>query len=117
MPDALSRTSPKVACMAALLAMSLGGCGAVRSAAEFTDLATKPGEPKPFVTETRPQDPRYVPIGSVVTREAKRKTVAEFKQMEAELEAQRISNDAAGKQAQDLGKTPPPAAPAPLPTN
>lgn len=87
----------------------------MRGAAELTDLATKPGEPKPFVTETRPQDPKYIPIGTTVSREAKRKTVDDFKALEAELDAKRISNEAAGTQAQDLGKALPPPAPAPLP--
>lgn len=106
------RTSSKVACAGALLGMLLGGCGVMRGAAELTDMATTPGEPKPFVLETRPPDPKYVPVGSAISREAKRKTVAEFKQLEAELEAKRISNEAAGSQAQTLGMTPPPA-PAP----
>ncbi|MBN9447025.1 MAG: hypothetical protein J0I67_08930 [Bosea sp.] len=97
--------------------MLLGGCEAARGVAEFTDLATKPAEPKPFVLETRPQDPKYVPVGSAVTRDAKRKTVEEFKKLEAELEAKRISNEAAGVQAQSLGKTPPPAPAAAQPSN
>lgn len=46
------------------------------------------------------------------------KTRAEFKKIEAELDARRISNDAAGTQAQALGKALPPPAPAKvLPTN
>ncbi|WP_332688642.1 hypothetical protein [Bosea sp. (in: a-proteobacteria)] len=117
MPEALFRTSSKAACAAVLLGALLGGCGAVRGAAELTDLATTPGEPKPFVLETRPQDPRYVPVGSAVTRDAKRKTVDEFKKLEAELEAKRVSNDAAGAQAQSLGKTPPPAPAQAQPSN
>lgn len=112
MPEALFRTSLKVACAAALFGILLGGCGAARGVAEFTDMATTPGEPKPFVLETRPQNPNYVPVGSTIKRDAKRKTVEEFKKLEAELEAKRISNEAAGSQAQSLGKTPPPA-PAP----
>lgn len=116
MPDPLFRIPSKAACMAVLLGALLGGCGAVRGVAEITDLATTPAEPKPFVVETRPQDPRYVPVGSTISRDAKRKTVEEFKKLEAELEAKRISNVAAGTQAQSLGNTPPPA-PAKLPTD
>jgi hypothetical protein len=117
MPQALVRTSPKVVCAAALLGMLLGGCEAARGVAEFTDMATKPAEPKPFVLETRPQNPNYVPVGSTIKRDAKRKTVDEFKKLEAELEAKRISNEAAGTQAQSLGKTPPPAPAQAQPTN
>lgn len=114
MADRRTRISLRMAVVAVLAGAALGGCGAVRGAAELTDLATTPGEPKPFVTETRPQDPKYIPIGTTVTRQAKRKTVDEFKALEAELEAKRISNEAAGAQAQGLGKTAPPA-PAVLP--
>ena len=117
MPQALVRTSSKVVCAAALLGLLLGGCEAVRGAAELTDMATKPGEPKPFVLETRPQNPNYVPVGSTIKRDAKRKTVEEFKKLETELEAKRISNEAAGSQAQSLGKTSPPAPAQAQPTN
>ena len=67
--------SLKAAGLILLVGTALGGCGAARGVAEFTDLATKPGDPKPFVTETRPQDPKYIPIGTTVSRQAKRKTV------------------------------------------
>jgi hypothetical protein len=65
-----------------MVGAGLGGCEATRGVAEMADLATKPGEPKPFVTETRPQDPKYIPIGTTVSRPAKRKTVDEFKKLE-----------------------------------
>ena len=107
--------SLKAAGLVLLVGVALGGCGAARGVAEFTDLATKPGDPKPFVTETRPQDPKYIPIGTTVSREAKRKTVDEFKALEADLDAKRISNEAAGTQAQELGKVLPPPAPPPMP--
>jgi hypothetical protein len=114
MADGRASSSWTVSGFACLAALSLGGCGVVRGAAELTDLATKPGEPKPFVTETRPQDPKYIPIGTTVSRDARRKTVEEFKGLEADLDARRISNEAAGTQAKELGSTPPPA-PATLP--
>lgn len=101
---------------AALLALLAGGCTVVRGAAELTGMATTPGEPKPFVVEQRPTDPQYVPVGTTVSRTAPRKTVAEFQQLEAELTAKQISNEAAGTQARALGATPPPA-PAKLPTD
>lgn len=104
--------------LVAALAATVAGCasGPGRVVAEAAGMATTPQEAKPFVQETRPVDPAYVPVGSVVTREAPRKPVADFKTMEAELEAKRISNEAAGNQAKALGATPPPA-PAQLPTN
>ncbi len=115
MADGRASSPWTVTGLACLVALTAGGCGVVRGAAELTDLATTPGEPKPFVTETRPQDPKYIPIGTTVSREAKRKTVDEFKALEAELDAKRISNDAAGVEAQSLGKVLPPPAPPPPP--
>jgi len=115
MADRRTHISLRAAGLVLLAGAVLGGCEAARGVAEMTDLATKPGEPKPFVTETRPQDPKFIPIGTTVSREAKRKTVAEFKALEAELDAKRISNDAAGAQAQSLGKVLPPPEPPPMP--
>ncbi|RXT56507.1 hypothetical protein B6S44_05420 [Bosea sp. Tri-44] len=115
MADRRTEISLKAAGLVLLVAAVLGGCGAARGVAEMTDFATTPGEPKPFVVETRPQDPKFIPIGTTVTRQAKRKTVDEFKKLEAELEAKRTSNEAAGSQAQTLGKVLPPPAPPPAP--
>ncbi|MBR3193702.1 hypothetical protein [Bosea sp. (in: a-proteobacteria)] len=115
MADKRTEISLKAVELVLLVGAALGGCEAARGVAELTDLATKPGDPKPFVTETRPQDPKYIPIGTTVSREAKRKTVDEFKKLEAELDAKRISNEAAGTQAQQLGKVLPPPAPPPAP--
>lgn len=102
----------------AALGVAAAGCAgeAGKVVAEAAGMATTPQEAKPFVQETRPADPAYIPVGSAVRREAERKPVDEFKKMEAELEAKRISNEAAGNQAKSLGATPPPA-PAILPTN
>lgn len=115
MADRRTHISLKMVGPVLLMGAALGGCQAARGVAEMTDFATTPGEPKPFVVETRPQDPRYIPIGTTVTRQAKRKTVDEFKKLEAELDAKRISNEAAGAQAQSLGKALPPPAPPPAP--
>ena len=102
------------------VALGFGGCagdGSVKSAAEVVGLATTAQESKKFVQETRPANPQYIPVGTVATRTAKRKTVDEFKALETQLEAKRSANDAAGAQARTLGTTPPPK-PAPAsPTN
>ncbi len=119
MPVAAPKTMPlPTLLLLAVVGMGAAGCAgeAGKAVAEAAGMATTPQEAKPFVQETRPVDPAYVPVGSVVTREAPRKPVADFKTMEAELEAKRISNEAAGNQAKALGATPPPA-PAQLPTN
>jgi Flp pilus assembly protein TadD len=114
------RSAARAGIVAAALALALAGCvssdGPVKAVAEATGLATTPQESKPFVRATRRAEADYVPVGTVATREARRKTVPEFKTLEAELEAKRISNDAAGAQAKVLGATPPPK-PAIVPTN
>lgn len=97
-------------------AMAVGGCAGGKVVAEAAGMATTTQEPKPFVQESRPVDAAYIPVGSTVTRAAPRRPVADFKAMEAELEAQRVANEAAGARARALGSTPPPA-PAVLPTN
>lgn len=88
-------------------ALVLSGC--TKDISEVTGFATTPQEAKPFVREARPTSTEYVPVGSTATRAAPRKQVSEFKSLEAELEAKRISNEAAGTQAKQLGATPPPA--------
>ncbi|RDJ24567.1 hypothetical protein DWE98_12830 [Bosea caraganae] len=85
----------------------LSGCG--KDIAEATGFATTPQESKAFVKEARQAEADYIPVGSAVTRAAPRKPVADFKKLETDLEAKRISNEAAGNQAKQLGTTPPPA--------
>jgi len=97
----------------------MAGCandGAGKAVAEAAGMATTPQESKPFVKESRLAGADYIPVGSVITREAKRKPVADFKTLETELEAKRLGNEAAGTQAKALGATPPPQ-PAIIPTN
>jgi hypothetical protein len=97
----------------------LAGCaadGPGKAVAEATGLATTPQESKPFVKETRQANPEYIPVGTVATRAAPRKPVDEFKKLEAELEAKRVANEAAGTEAKSLGATPPPK-PAAIPAN
>jgi hypothetical protein len=98
----------------AALGMALGGClqgTPVQSAAQATGFSTTPAEPKDFVKEGRPGEVDYIPVGTKVSRPAKRITPAEFKTMESQLDAQRGSNEAAASQAKVLGATPPPAPP------
>lgn len=99
--------------------LALAGCaadGPGKAVAEAAGMATTPQESKPFVRETRPTNPDYIPVGSAITRAAPRKPVDDFKKLEAELEAKRLANEAAGTQAQSLGKTAPPK-PAPVPAD
>ncbi len=97
--------------VAASLGVAAAGCS--REVSEATGFATTTQEAKPFVRETRPASTEYIPVGTSAVRQAPRKQVTEFKSIEAELEAKRISNEAAGAQARQLGATPPPA-PAPV---
>lgn len=101
-------------------ALALGGCAGnetAKSAAEAVGLATTAQESRAFVRETRPADPAYIPVGTVATRTAKRKTVEEFKQLENQLEARRAVNEARGAQARTMGITAPPKPADALPTN
>lgn len=133
------------------IAGALAACssdGPVKGVAEVAGLATTPQESKPFVRETRPADPAYIPVGRVFPEEplcfgetppppyvptgdaarfappVSRKATdackprANFKNIEAELEAKRLANDAASTQAKALGKALPPPKPAVvMPTN
>lgn len=97
----------------------LAGCGAsegVKGVAEAAGMATTPQESKAFVRETRPAEVEYIPVGSSVTRNAPRKPVEDFKKIEAQLEAKRMANEAAGNAARALGTTSAPE-PAKVPTN
>lgn len=133
----------------AALGMAAAGCAgeAGKVVAEAAGMATTAQEAKPFVQETRPADPQYMPIGrksaveplcqgetapppyvpagqaahfsfppTPAPKPGECKPRAAFKAIEAELDAKRISNEAAGNQAKSLGATPPPK-PALLPTN
>lgn len=104
----LTRLSGAVALLAAL-----GGCvgegSATRSVAQVTGLATTPQDSKPWVQQTRRAEADYIPVGTAVTRAAPRRSVDEFKKIEAGLESRRQRNEAAGNTAKSLSTSPPPA--------
>lgn len=70
--------------------------------------------PPPGPTTVRGKTATFVLVQTPATADCT--PAAPFKTIEAELEAKRVSNDAAGVQARALGATPPPK-PAVLPTN
>ena len=98
--------------LALVLMPALGGCtdgSPVKGAAKLVTFATDAPESKNFVKETRPGDLDYIPVGTKVDRPTRKMTAAEFKQIEADLDAQRAKNEAAGAAAKAAGSTPPPA--------
>jgi hypothetical protein len=82
-----------------------------KSLTEIAGFTTRVGDPKPFVLETRAPDPAYLPVGVTVKRAAAKKSTAEFKAIEQQLDAVKGSNESAGTQAKVLGSTPPPKPP------
>lgn len=123
MPSLNLRAKRRVPAVLAAMACAplLAACasdGPLKGVAEVAGFATTPQEAKPFVQATRPANSAYVPVQSTVTRPAVRMTPDDFKAIEADLEAKRLSNEAAGVQARQLGtKLPPPAPAAASPTN
>ncbi len=99
----------------ALAALALGGCasegGLVHKAAIGVGFGTEAPKPKEFVAETRPAEPQFVPVGTSISRPVQKKTVAEFKTMEAELDNRLNADRVSGANAKQLGSTPPPAPP------
>jgi hypothetical protein len=70
-----------------------------------------------FVARTRPANLDYMPIGTATDgRPTPARSAAEIKAAEAELDAIRARNEAAGAAAAEAGKTPPPV-PVRLPAN
>lgn len=93
--------------------LALAGCAGednlLKKAAKLGDFATTPVESKDFVKETRPDELNYIPVGTKVDRDARKMTPSEFRQIEADLDAQRTRNESAGAAAKTAGATPPPA--------
>lgn len=103
-----TRTAAAVAVLAALAGCA-GEGGLVRGTAEVTGLATTPQDSKPWVQQTRRAEADYIPVGTAVTRAAPRRTVDEFKKIEAGLESRRQRNEAAGNAAKSMSTSPAPA--------
>jgi hypothetical protein len=106
----------------ALILLAAGGVAGCNSN-PVRDVATSLGAgpqvaPTPdFVARSRPDNIDYMPIGTPVPeRPTPARTAEEIKAAEAELDALRTRNEAAGAAAAELGKTPPPQ-PVRLPAN
>jgi hypothetical protein len=99
-----------VAC-AGSMAAACAQPGIVRDAAVFTGLAAKPVEPAGFVKDARQKEGDYMAIGvAAPKREVKPRSIADAKKLEESLEAQRVTNEAAGASARAAAS---PAAPNP----
>jgi hypothetical protein len=113
----MSRALPSRSAVLALvvlapwLAHCAGPDSAVHPLAVAVGAAHADPKIKPFVAETRPAELKYIPVGTSVTRPARKLTPAEFAAYEAELNNRKAADAAAGVAAQRLGATPPPAPP------
>lgn len=98
---------------------SVAGCNSnpVRDVATSLGAGPQVAPTPDFVTRSRPATLDYMPIGTPAPeRQTPARTAAEIKAAEAELDAVRSRNEAAGAAAAELGKTPPPQ-PIRLPAN
>lgn len=103
--------SPRLAILCTVL-LTLVGCGEtnlVRDAAQGVGLASRPSPPAPFVEQSRANAPTgFMAVGvDAPARPAPRKTPAEFKALEAQLEADKARLEAEGTAAKAAGATPP----------
>ncbi|MBD2746844.1 hypothetical protein IC232_09060 [Microvirga sp. BT688] len=102
-----------------LAASGVAGCNSnpVRDVATSLGAGPQLAPTPDFVARSRPANLDYMPIGTPVPeRPTPARTAAEIKAAEAELDALRNRNEAAGAAAAELGKTPPPE-PVRLPAN
>ena len=114
------RRVPPIAA-ATLAALGLAGCNGsfnpVRDVATSVGAGPQVAATPDFVARSRPANLEYMPIGTPVPdRPTPARTADEIKAAEAELDALRSRNEAAGADAAELGKTPPPE-PVRLPAN
>jgi hypothetical protein len=114
---------PRAPALALTILSALGTAGCNGSFNPVRDVATAVGAgPKvaqtpDFVARTRPANLDYMPIGTATDgRPTPARSAAEIKAAEAELDAIRARNEAAGAAAAEAGKTPPPV-PVRLPAN
>ena len=106
---------------AMLAAFGVAGCNGsfnpVRDVATYLGAGPQSAATPDFVARTRPADLEYMPLGTpVAERPTPARSATEIKAAEAELDALRTQNEAAGAAAAELGKTPPPE-PVRLPAN
>ncbi|WP_262030941.1 hypothetical protein [Microvirga sp. Mcv34] len=106
---------------AAAVTMLVAGCNGsfnpVRDVAAAVGAGPQTAASQDFVVQSRPTNLEYMPIGAAVQgRPTPARTADEVKAAEAELDALRSRNEAAGAAAAELGKTPPPE-PVKLPAN
>ena len=102
-----------------LAASGMAGCNSnpVRDVATSLGAGPQVAPTPDFVARSRPATLDYMPIGTPVPeRPTPARTAEEIKAAEAELDALRSRNEAAGAAAAELGKTPPPE-PVRLPAN
>src|SRR5215204_2570689 len=100
-------------------ASGLAGCNSnpVRDVATSLGAGPQVAATPDFVASSRPANLDYMPIGTPVPMlPTPARTTEETKAAEAELDAPRMRNEAAGAAAAETGKTPPPG-PIRLPNN
>ena len=100
-----------VAAMILFAVASVAGCNSnpVRDVAASVGAGPQMAPTPDFVARSRPANLEYMPISaSVPERPTPARTADEIKAAEAEMDALRARNEAAGAQAAELGKTPPP---------
>ncbi|MGF9757317.1 hypothetical protein AAII07_19130 [Microvirga sp. 0TCS3.31] len=112
---------PRVPAFALILfaAGGVAGCNSnpVRDVATSLGAGPQVAPTPDFVARSRPANLEYMPIGTPVPeRQTPARTAEEIKAAEAELDALRTRNEAAGAAAAEAGKTPPPE-PIRLPAN
>jgi hypothetical protein len=117
-PFPIHRTS---AFAVTVLAVGLAGCNGnfnpIRDVATSVGAGPQMAATPDFVARSRPANLEYMPIGTpTAERPTPARTADEIKAAEAELDALRTRNEAAGAAAAELGKTPPPE-PVKLPAN
>ena len=101
---------PRAAAVFAVL-FAVAGCNSnpVRDVAAAVGAGPRMAPTPDFVARSRPATLDYMPIGTpAAERPTPARTAAEIKAAEAEMDALRTRNEAAGAEATELGKTPPP---------